>query len=155
MKSFIAFVLFFLGSPAYPIVCEDSFLKIKFNEIVTEIAVEIADTYPKRKKGLMFRDSLDLNSGMLFIYVNPRKVSFWMKNTLLPLDMAFADERGKVVRIEANTEPLSLDLIDGGENIQYVLEINAGLSEEMNLFEGSKLLHPLINRNNAQSCSRN
>ena len=152
MRSFIAFVLFISGSPAYPSVCEDSFLKIKFNEIVTEIAVEIADTHSKRKKGLMFRDSLDLYSGMLFIYDNPRKVSFWMKNTIFPLDMAFADKRGKVVRVVANTEPLSLDLIDGGENIQYVLEINAGLSEDMNLFEGSLLLHPLINKNDASPC---
>jgi len=152
VRSFIGIVLFCLASPAYPNVCENSFLKIKFNDIVTEITVEIADTYSKRKKGLMFRDSLGLNSGMLFVYDKPGKAGFWMKNTLISLDIAFADKRGEVVRVVPNTEPLSLDLIYGGKDIQYVLEINAGLSEEMNLFVGSELLHPLINQNTARSC---
>ena len=148
----LVLLLLYLVPHGYPNACENSFLKIKYNDNVTEIAVEIADTYPKRKKGLMFRDSLDLHSGMLFVYDNPGKVGFWMKNTLIPLDVAFADARGHVVRIVRDTEPLSRNLIYGGEDIQFVLEINAGLSKEMNLFEGSELLHPRINKHIAQSC---
>ena len=117
-------ILLFLVSPAYSDVCEHSFLEIKFNQTVTEITVEIADTYAERKKGLMFRDNLKKDSGMLFVYDKPGEVGFWMKNTLIPLDLAFADAKGKVVSIASNTEPLSLDLIYGGKGIQYVLEIN-------------------------------
>ena len=154
MRWVVRFVLllFFLVPPAYTNACENSLLKIMYKDSVTEITVEIADTYSKRKKGLMFRDSLDLDSGMLFVYDNPGKVGFWMKNTLISLDIAFADKRGEVVRVVPNTEPLSLDLIYGGKDIQYVLEINAGLSEEMNLFVGSELLDPLINQNTARPC---
>ena len=132
--------------------CERAFLDIKFDETQTKIMVEIADSHLKRKKGLMFRRSLEPGSGMLFIYDYPQKVGFWMKNTQIPLDIAFADSTGSVVRVARNTKPFSLELIDGGENIQYVLEVNAGMSEEFKLFKGSTLVHPYINKKNIKLC---
>jgi hypothetical protein len=132
--------------------CESAFLIIKFNETETRIEIEVADSHLKRKQGLMFRERLNPRAGMFFVYDYPQKVGFWMKNTKIPLDIAFTDSTGLVVRVAYNTEPFSLDVIDGGEKIQYVLEINAGMSEELNLFEGSKLVHPYINRKNLTPC---
>ena len=89
----------------------------------------------------MFRESLDLGSGMLFVYQTPREVNFWMKNTHISLDIAFADESGVIKRVVKNTVPYSLDLIPGGKNIQYVVEVNAGVSKKINLFEGALIQH--------------
>lgn len=133
--------------------CDGSLLKIKFNGLFKELNVELADTSSERKKGLMFRESLPNDFGMLFVYDRPQKVGFWMKNTLIPLDIAFANKRGQVIKLVRNTKPLSLKLIDGGENVQFVLEINAGMSEKINLFEGSVLLHPFIDKNTTEICN--
>ena len=134
-------LVFFFLSPITSKACEPGFLNIKFNESVSKIRVEVADNFEDRKNGLMFRENLDMESGMLFVYEYPRSVSFWMKNTQIPLDIAFADERGVIKRVVQNTEPYSLDLILGGESIQYVLEVNAGVSSVINLFKGSELQH--------------
>ena len=101
----------------------------------------------------MFRQNLGLTSGMLFIYEKAGEARFWMKNTFIPLDIAFANSDGVVVSMVHDTKPLSLDLINGGENIKYVLEINAGSSKDLHLFEGSRLIHPKINPNLKSPCS--
>ena len=121
--------------------CDSGFLNVMFNQNQTKIKVELAETFEDRKKGLMFRKDLDSGSGMLFLYGSPRTVHFWMKNTQIPLDIAFADERGIVTRVVKNAVPYSLDLISGGKNIQYVVEVNAGDSTKLNLFEGAQLQH--------------
>ena len=134
------FVAFFVLYPYSSIACQDSVLEISFKGFISTLQIEIADTPKDRQKGLMFRDNLDPDLGMLFIYETPRAVKFWMKNTSIPLDIAFANETGEVLRIAYNTKPFSLDLIDGGEDIQYVLEINAGMSDALNIFVGSKFV---------------
>ena len=100
----------------------------------------------------MFRKHLASDSGMLFVYDYPQKAKFWMKNTLISLDIAFADKTGRVVTLVQHTKPLQHDLIDGGENIQYVLEINAGMAKKFNLFEGSILEHPIIGKKAGEVC---
>ena len=128
----------------YPITsdaCEAGFLAIQFKGNQSKIRVELAETIEDRKKGLMFRDELDLGSGMLFVYKYPQAVNFWMKNTKISLDIAFVDKSGVIKRVVHNTVPYSLDIIPGGKNIQYVVEVNAGSSEEMNLLEGSQIQH--------------
>ena len=87
--------------------CESEFLIIKFNETETRIEVEVADSHLKRKQGLMFREHLNPRAGMFFVYDYPQKVGFWMKNTKIPLDIAFTDSTGLVVRVAYNTEPFS------------------------------------------------
>ena len=121
--------------------CDPGFLNIKFNQNQTRIKVELAETFEDRKKGLMFRKELDSGSGMLFVYGSPRSVNFWMKNTQIPLDIVFADERGIITRVVKNAVPYSLDLIPGGKNTQYVVEVNAGDSTKLNLFEGAQIQH--------------
>jgi uncharacterized membrane protein (UPF0127 family) len=91
--------------------------------------VEIAKTNFEREKGLMGRDKLDDNSGMLFIFEKEGLYSFWMKNTLIPLDMAWLDSSGKIVFIKENAEPcksIVCPSVIPQAQAKYVLEINGG-----------------------------
>ncbi len=106
--------------------------------------VELADDGAERAQGLMFRESMPMSSGMLFVYEEPRRASFWMKNTLIPLDMIFADARGVVTRVHANAVPGDTTGIDGGDGVQFTLEINGGLAARMGIVEGAELRHPAI-----------
>ncbi len=92
----------------------------------------------------MGRESLPVDQGMLFVYESPRRAQFWMKDTLIPLDMIFADARGVVTRIHPMAQPLDLTPVDGGEGVKYVLEINGGLAGRIGLVPGAELRHPAI-----------
>ena len=107
-------------------------------------AVELADDPATRAKGLMARESLDPAAGMLFVYESPRRAQFWMKDTLIPLDMIFADATGTVTRVHANAVPGDLTPIDGGKGVAVVLEINAGLAARLGITPGATLRHPAI-----------
>lgn len=111
--------------------------------------VERADTPETRARGLMFRPSLDMASGMLFIYDTPRRPQFWMKNTLIPLDMIFADATGTVTRVHSNAVPGDLTPIDGGEGVALVLEINGGLAETLRIAPGTEMRYPAIDQTKA------
>ena len=104
--------------------------------------VEVADTADTRAQGLMFRDSMATGAGMLFVYERPQTVSFWMRNTLIPLDMLFIDAKGNVERIHKNAVPLDETPIQGGNNIFAVLEINGGLADRFGITPGTTLRHP-------------
>ncbi|MFM7445829.1 MAG: DUF192 domain-containing protein, partial [Tabrizicola sp.] len=104
----------------------------------------VADEAEERSRGLMFREAMPLNEGMLFVYDAPRRVGFWMKNTLIPLDMVFADASGTVTRVHPNAVPGDLTPIDGGEGVQYVLEINGGLAAKLGIAPGAVMRHPAI-----------
>ncbi|MDP4031598.1 MAG: DUF192 domain-containing protein [Pseudorhodobacter sp.] len=115
-------------------------------------AVEVADTDATRSRGLMFRERLPRSAGMLFVYESPRRATFWMKNTLIPLDMIFADASGRVTKVHANAQPQDLTTIDGGAGVKLVLEINGGLSSRLGITPGAELRHPAID-NPAWSCA--
>jgi uncharacterized protein len=107
-------------------------------------AVEVADQPKERSQGLMFRETMDPAAGMLFVYESPRRAQFWMKNTLIPLDMIFADATGLVTRVHPDAIPGDLTAIDGGPGVVYVLEINGGLAEKLGIGPGSELRHPMV-----------
>jgi hypothetical protein len=107
-------------------------------------SVEVADTGEERAQGLMFRESLPKSGGMLFVYGAPQRASFWMKNTLIPLDMIFADPTGRVTRVHSNAIPQDTTPIDGGEGVLTVLEINGGLAAQLGIGPGAELRHPSI-----------
>ncbi len=111
--------------------------------------VELADTPDARSRGLMFRESMASAAGMLFIYPNPQRASFWMKNTLIPLDMIFADASGRVTRVHAGAKPKDLTAIDGGDGVVMVLEINGGLAAKLGIAPGAELRHPAVSAQNA------
>ncbi len=79
---------------------------------------------------------------MLFVYDRPQAMNFWMRNTLIPLDLLFIDSRGVVQHIHENAVPLDETAISGGENLLSVLEINGGLARRMGIKTGSELRHP-------------
>ncbi|MDM7930501.1 DUF192 domain-containing protein [Tabrizicola sp.] len=106
--------------------------------------VELADDPEERGRGLMFREAMDPAAGMLFVYESPRRAQFWMKNTLIPLDMVFADGTGLVTHIHSNAIPGDLTPIDGGPGVVFVLEINGGLANTLGIAPGAELRHPAI-----------
>jgi uncharacterized membrane protein (UPF0127 family) len=106
--------------------------------------VEVMRTDAEREKGLMFRNYLPADRGMLFDFGAEREVFMWMKDTPLPLDMVFIRKNGSIARIAANTEPYSLTVLSSGEPVIGVLEINAGISEKLGIRAGDKVIHPLF-----------
>ena len=115
-------------------------------------AVEIADDPGERAQGLMHRESLGASRGMLFLYERPHRATFWMRNTLIPLDIIFLDARGIVTRIHENAQPLDETTIDGGPGVVAVLEINGGLARRIGVTEGSELRHPFFGAQAAWPC---
>lgn len=91
-----------------------------------DLDLEIADTDQHREQGLMFRENLAPNAGMLLDYQNNQYVTLWMKNTRLPLDMVFIDADGTIRHIHQNATPYALDHIFSKEKVRYALELNAG-----------------------------
>lgn len=115
-------------------------------------AVEVADDGAERARGLMGRKSLEPGAGMLFVYESPRRAQFWMKNTLIPLDMIFADVSGTVTRVHSRAVPGDLTPIDGGDGVALVLEINGGLAERLGIVPGAELRHPAVGASAAWPC---
>ncbi len=111
--------------------------------------IEIADDVDERAMGLMHRETLAKSAGMLFLYDQPQAVRFWMKDTLIPLDMIFIDRTGVVTRIHENAIPLDETGIDGGAGVLGVLEINGGLSGVLGISEGSQVRHPAFDQDTA------
>lgn len=98
--------------------------------------VELAVTEEERAKGLMFRQELDPDAGMLFLYNQDQAVTFWMKDTPLPLDMIFIASDGKITQIVRHAEPYSENLIPSNTYIRGVLEVNAGTADRFNIAPG-------------------
>jgi uncharacterized protein len=107
--------------------------------------IELARSDEERAQGLMFRTELADDAGMLFDFgPDPRPVSMWMKNTLIPLDMAFIAEGGRIARIAAMSTPRSLTSIPSGEDVVAVLEVRGGRFAELGVREGDLVRHPLF-----------
>jgi len=105
-------------------------------------SVELALTPEQRALGLMHRESMDVGSGMLFVYDQEAIYSFWMKNTLITLDIIWINEDNEIVFISKNTQPCQSDscpTINPGKEAMYVLEINGGLSERLGFAEGDEV----------------
>ena len=104
--------------------------------------VEVARSAQEQETGLMNRPSLGPDRGMIFPYDPPQPVSFWMKDTLIPLDMIFIRPDGRIARIAANTVPLSLEPVPVAEPIAAVLEIAGGRSSELGISAGDRVDWP-------------
>jgi uncharacterized membrane protein (UPF0127 family) len=104
--------------------------------------VWLADSTSRRAQGLMYVERLAPGEGMLFVYGPPRIVSMWMKNTLIPLDMLFIAQDGRVTRIARNTKPQSLETISSMGAVTGVLEIGGGESKRLGIETGDRIVHP-------------
>jgi len=129
--------------------CVDDRVSLRGDWGEAHFTVEIADDPLERSRGLMFRDSMPTSSGMLFVYEQPQSVSFWMKNTLISLDMIFVDQTGRVQRIAHEAVPGDLTSIPGGDDILGVLESNGGLCRELGIVEGSERRHHVVDQSGA------
>ncbi len=108
------------------------------------LSVELADDPDERAQGLMMRTEMADTAGMLFDFKRMQIVNMWMKNTLIPLDMIFLDEQGKIVTIARNTKPGSLRRISSAVPVIAVLEVNAGLSRKWQLQRGDQIVHKMF-----------
>ena len=106
--------------------------------------VELALNDVERSRGLMFRDKLGPYEGMLFDFHQEAPVSFWMKNTLIPLDMVFIAADGTVKHVHANAVPLSTDAVPSRYPVRAVLEINGGSAALLGIKPGDKVKHAIF-----------
>ena len=123
---------------------ERSSLTIVTRSRAIKFDVEMALTEPQREHGLMFRKRLGPYEGMLFDFYHEQKVSFWMKNTLIPLDMLFIAGDGTIRHIHVNAKPLSTDTIPSEYPVRAVLEINGGTAALLGIKPGDKVKHPIF-----------
>lgn len=107
--------------------------------------VELALTKPEQAKGLMFVTEMPLASGMLFAFQAVQEHTFWMKDTLIPLDMIFIEGDGKIQHIHTMAKPQDLSKISSGRPSKAVLEINGGLSDKLGFEAGDVVYHSLFN----------
>ena len=117
-------------------------LGIRSGGITHQFTVELARSPAQQEQGMMFRQSLGDREGMLFPFEPPRPASFWMKNTLIPLDMIFIRPDGTIARIAANAVPHSLEPVQVGEPLAAVLELRGGRSAELGIREGDRVGWP-------------
>lgn len=101
--------------------------------------VEVARTPAEQETGLMFRRRIAPDGGMIFPTPEPRDATFWMKNTLVPLDMVFIRADGTIARIAAMTTPLSTDLVAAGEPVTAVLELRGGRAAALGIAPGDRV----------------
>ena len=104
-----------------------------------QFQVEMAMTPQQQEVGLMFRHGVASDSGMLFVFPAAQEGQFWMKNTLVPLDMVFIGADGKVIHIAEDTVPQSLAQISSGGAVKATLELQAGITEKLDIRVGDKV----------------
>jgi uncharacterized protein len=112
--------------------------KMRLNAGIHNIDAELAQTPEEREIGLMFRPALATNAGMLFVFEQPDKQCFWMKNTLIPLDVAFIGDNGAIVNID-QMEAQTLDSHCSAKPVRFVLEMNDGWFAKRGIKAGQKL----------------
>ena len=108
--------------------------------------IKLADNDKDREVGLMFVEHMEPKTGMLFRFNQQQMVYMWMKNTIIPLDMVFIDNRGVVRHIHYNAMPQSLDTISSQVPVKFVLEINAGEAQKYDLNIGDEMIHQWFER---------
>jgi hypothetical protein len=108
--------------------------------------VEMAVSPEQRSQGLMFREDLAEDRGMLFDFGKLQRASMWMRNTYVPLDMLFIEGDGRITQIAADTQPLSDAVIASREPVRAVLELRAGVTAKLGIEPGDRVIHPLFAR---------
>ena len=114
-------------------------ITIKSDDERHEFNVEVMRKSHERASGLMHRDHLDQDAGMLFDFKRQLIARMWMRNTLIPLDMLFIHEDGEIINIRQNTIPHSQEILSSNIEVRYVLEINGGLSEKLGIKPGDQM----------------
>jgi uncharacterized membrane protein (UPF0127 family) len=138
----LALVLVAISAPAWTASKET--LEIVTGSGVRAFSVEVVANDAERQKGLMFRKELPEGTGMLFDFQVEALVSFWMKNTYVPLDMIFIRGDGTIASIAQNTEPMSERLIPSNAPVRAVLEVIAGTTRKLGIKPGDRVAHRIF-----------
>jgi uncharacterized membrane protein (UPF0127 family) len=101
--------------------------------------VEIAADLASQERGLMFRKAMDPDAGMLFVFARPQFVSFWMKDTYIPLDIVFVRADGVISSIKSNASPMSTSRIPSDEAVVVVIELNSGRTHDLDIEPGNRV----------------
>ena len=143
--TFILIIFLFLSGQSFTVVDLDRDLK-KSSLIVSTskktcylLSIWVAHSVKEKARGLMYVRNMPEQSGMLFVYTESDQRSMWMKNTYIPLDIIFIKNSETISSIARNTEPLSLKNIRSTEPVNYVLEINAGMTKKMGIVPNDKV----------------
>ncbi len=125
---------------------EKSELAIESGGQTHRFVVEMARTVEQQQQGLMFRNKMDANAGMLFVYKTPQPISMWMYQTNIPLDMLFIAADGRIVNIHERAVPHSTATIASDGPVVAVLELNGGTAARLKLKPGDRVRHPEIGK---------
>ncbi|KUP90917.1 DUF192 domain-containing protein [Tritonibacter horizontis] len=147
--SYVWAVIFWLAAVCAQAACQADQVELRGPWGQAQFSIEIADTADSRALGLMHRADMPRRHGMLFVYETPQRVAFWMKNTLIPLDMIFVESDGVISHIHENAIPGDLTSIPGGDQVLVVLELNAGLVRDLGITVGSQMRHKVFSQERA------
>lgn len=141
MKKSIAFAAALLAAAAFAQEAQTNLPRVKLTAGMHVIDAQVATTDDERMTGLMFRKEMPQQEGMLFVFEYPSQQCFWMKNTLLPLSVAFVADDGTIVNID-EMKPQTLDSHCSLKPVRYVLEMNQGWFSKKGIKAGAKLEGP-------------
>ena len=141
-RAVLAFLL--LAAPVGALAADTALTIVTADGKAHAFTVEIADDPIERAQGLMFREKMAPDHGMLFDFAREQEVSFWMKNTPLSLDMIFARADGTIVAIAENTTPQSTEAVPSGAPVRFVLEVVGGTSEDLGIAPGDRIEHARV-----------
>jgi len=111
------------------------------DSILAHLDIEIADSDYERETGLMYRNAMEMNQGMLFIFDDVSMHYFYMKNTQIPLDLIYLDEKRRIASFQKNAQPMNENSLSSKVPVKYVLEINAGLADKWSLAVGDSITY--------------
>jgi len=152
MKSLFLGGLLALSASAAAALCSEDRVTVIGGFGQAPFTVTVADDNAERNKGLMDVAQMPTMTGMLFVYEDPQHATFWMKNTLIPLDMIFAGADGTILSIHENAIPMDETVIDGGQGVKFVLEVNGGMTKRLGVKTGDVLQHPSIGADAISPC---
>jgi len=152
MKSLFLGGLLALSASAAAALCSEDRVTVIGGFGQAPFTVTVADDNAERNKGLMDVAQMPTMTGMLFVNEDPQHATFWMKNTLIPLDMIFAGADGTILSIHENAIPMDETVIDGGQGVKFVLEVNGGMTKRLGVKTGDVLQHPSIGADAISPC---
>lgn len=129
--------------------CDEGRVELRGDWGSARFRVDIADTPESRAQGLMFVEEMPRMAGMFFVFPDERIRTFWMRNTLISLDIIYFDATGAWVSAQENAVPMDETTLPSDGPAQYVLEVNAGLVEQFGMGEGTEIRHPAIDQDRA------
>lgn len=138
MKKFLALAALLLAAAVHAQEPQMNLPRVKLTAGMHVIDAQVAATNEQRMTGLMHRKEMPQHEGMLFVFEYPSQQCFWMKNTLLPLSVAFVDDEGTIVNID-EMQPQTLDSHCSAKPVRYVLEMNKGWFAKKGIKAGAKL----------------